>query len=198
MLLFVLACGLSVTLGLMNFINLAHGAFAMAGGYCAVVVVNRLGYLSTPRCQSHFSSPPCSGPSWSARFTARVRKNPPGPGVVHIGLVFMSVAAVDYVAGSQQVFVKLPASLEGAIRCDGRRHRAVPAAHHRRVRAACGCASICAGAHPFRQPAARGRGRPRTARGMGINVNAVFRRHVRGRLRTGRARRCTGRGDPRA
>ena len=33
MLLFVLACGLSVTLGLMNFINLAHGAFAMLGGY---------------------------------------------------------------------------------------------------------------------------------------------------------------------
>ena len=43
MLLFVLACGLSVTLGLMNFINLAHGAFAMAGGYCTVVLVNRLG-----------------------------------------------------------------------------------------------------------------------------------------------------------
>ena len=33
MLLFVLAVGLAVTLGLMNFINLAHGAFAMAGGY---------------------------------------------------------------------------------------------------------------------------------------------------------------------
>ena len=32
MLLFVLACGLAVTLGLMNFVNLAHGAFAMAGG----------------------------------------------------------------------------------------------------------------------------------------------------------------------
>ena len=43
MLLFVLACGLSITLGLMNFINLAHGAFAMAGGYCTVVIVNRLG-----------------------------------------------------------------------------------------------------------------------------------------------------------
>src|ERR1700739_4388644 len=36
MLLFVLACGLAVTLGLMNFVNLAHGAFAMGGGYvCA-------------------------------------------------------------------------------------------------------------------------------------------------------------------
>src|SRR3546814_14808860 len=43
MLLFVLACGLSVTLGLMNFINLAHGAFAMAGGYVTVVLVNRAG-----------------------------------------------------------------------------------------------------------------------------------------------------------
>src|SRR2546421_731343 len=38
MLLFVLACGLAVTLGLMNFVNLAHGAFAMTGGYiCAVL-----------------------------------------------------------------------------------------------------------------------------------------------------------------
>src|SRR5215468_11986094 len=43
MLLFVLACGLSVTLGLMNFVNLAHGSFAMAGGYITVIVVNRFG-----------------------------------------------------------------------------------------------------------------------------------------------------------
>ena len=43
MLLFVLACGLSVTLGLMNFVNLAHGSFAMAGGYITVVLVNRMG-----------------------------------------------------------------------------------------------------------------------------------------------------------
>ena len=39
MLLFVLAIGLSVTLGLMNFINLAHGAFAMAGGYTTVLLM---------------------------------------------------------------------------------------------------------------------------------------------------------------
>ena len=43
MLLFVLAVGLCITLGLMNFINLAHGAFAMAGGYLTVVMMNRLG-----------------------------------------------------------------------------------------------------------------------------------------------------------
>jgi len=38
MLLFVLAVGLSITLGLMNFINLAHGAFAMLGGYAMVIL----------------------------------------------------------------------------------------------------------------------------------------------------------------
>src|SRR3974377_560026 len=43
MLLFVLASGLAVTLGLMNFVNLAHGSFAMAGGYVTVILVNRLG-----------------------------------------------------------------------------------------------------------------------------------------------------------
>ena len=43
MVLFILACGLSVTLGLMNLVNLAHGAFAMAGGYAAAALVNRMG-----------------------------------------------------------------------------------------------------------------------------------------------------------
>ena len=43
MLLFVLAVGLCVTMGLMNFINLAHGAFAMVGGYVTVLASQRLG-----------------------------------------------------------------------------------------------------------------------------------------------------------
>jgi branched-chain amino acid transport system permease protein len=39
MVLFIISVGLSVTLGLMRFINLAHGAFAMVGGYvCAWLV----------------------------------------------------------------------------------------------------------------------------------------------------------------
>ena len=38
MLLFVLSVGLSVTLGLMNFVNLAHCAFAMLGGYVTVTL----------------------------------------------------------------------------------------------------------------------------------------------------------------
>ena len=48
-LLFIIAVGLSVTLGLMNFVNLAHGAFAMVGGYVCVLLMTRLGvpFLAT-------------------------------------------------------------------------------------------------------------------------------------------------------
>ena len=42
-LLFIISIGLSVTMGLMNFVNLAHGAFAMLGGYVCVVLMTRLG-----------------------------------------------------------------------------------------------------------------------------------------------------------
>ena len=44
MLLFVLSLGLAVTMGLMNFINLAHGAFAMAGGYILVLLMQKAGW----------------------------------------------------------------------------------------------------------------------------------------------------------
>ena len=41
MLLFLLSVGLSVTLGMMNFVNLAHGSFAMLGGYVTVTLMER-------------------------------------------------------------------------------------------------------------------------------------------------------------
>jgi branched-chain amino acid transport system permease protein len=44
MLLFLLSVGLSVTLGMMNFVNLAHYAFALVGGYATVTIVNDLGW----------------------------------------------------------------------------------------------------------------------------------------------------------
>jgi branched-chain amino acid transport system permease protein len=55
MLLFVLACGLAVTLGLMNFVNLAHGAFAMGGGYVCAVLVNNSAGRSLRHCRWRLS-----------------------------------------------------------------------------------------------------------------------------------------------
>ena len=71
MLLFILAVGLAVTLGLMNFINLAHGAFAMAGGYVTVLLMNRAGVPFLACLPIAFVGPRCSARCSSARSTGR-------------------------------------------------------------------------------------------------------------------------------
>ena len=43
MILYIVSVGLSVTMGLMGFANLAHGVFAMAGGYVTVTLMNSYG-----------------------------------------------------------------------------------------------------------------------------------------------------------
>ena len=44
MVLYLISVGLSVTMGLMGFVNLAHGAFAMAGGYILVILMKQYGW----------------------------------------------------------------------------------------------------------------------------------------------------------
>jgi branched-subunit amino acid ABC-type transport system permease component len=52
-LLFIISIGLSVTMGLMNFVNLAHGAFAMLGGYaCVIAMTRRLQASSSSACST--------------------------------------------------------------------------------------------------------------------------------------------------
>jgi branched-chain amino acid transport system permease protein len=48
MILYLISVGLSVTMGLMGFVNLAHGVFAMLGGYVTVTLMNRLGVSFLP------------------------------------------------------------------------------------------------------------------------------------------------------
>ena len=71
MLLFLLSVGLSVTLGMMNFVNLAHGSFAMLGGYVTVTLMNRA-RLAVPRhpAAARSWSPPSSAWRSSARCSA--------------------------------------------------------------------------------------------------------------------------------
>ena len=114
MLLFVLACGLAVTLGLMNFVNLAHGAFAMAGGYCTVILVNRWGVPFFAALPLAFLVSALLGLLLERTLYVHVyRKSHLDQVLFTIGLVFMSVAAVDYIMGSGQMFVRLPDWLQG-------------------------------------------------------------------------------------
>ena len=114
MLLFILACGLSITLGLMNFVNLAHGAFAMAGGYVTVVMMNRYGisfYLCLPAA---FIVTAILGAIFERLLYRRLYSASHLDQVLFsIGLVFMAIAAVDYFMGGQQQMFNLPPELQG-------------------------------------------------------------------------------------
>ena len=173
MLLFVVACGLAVTLGLMNFVNLAHGAFAMAGGYITVVLVNRMGLPFLGALPLAFILTAAIGVVLERTLYVHVYARTHLEQVLFtIGLVFMSVAAVDYVMGSQQQFVSIPSYLQGQINLFGiGRYRLL-------IIVICGLLTI---ALQFSLAKTRFGSRlraavddARVARGLGINVNAVF------------------------
>lgn len=175
MLLFVLAVGLCVTLGLMNFINLAHGAFAMGGGYVAVVMMNRYGlsfYWSLPAA---FILMAALGAVLERTLYVRLYdKSHLDQVLFSIGLVFMSVAAVDYAMGANQQIVNLPPSLQGRVEFFG----ASIGVYRIFVIIAC---AVLALALQFVLSRTRFGARlraavdePRVARGIGIDVASIF------------------------
>jgi branched-chain amino acid transport system permease protein len=114
MLLFVLAVGLAVTLGLMNFINLAHGAFAMAGGYVTVLLVNRAGLPFLLSLPIAFLATAALGALLERTLYRPMYARPHLDQVLFsIGLVYMAVTAVDYGVGSMQQNIRLPEWLHG-------------------------------------------------------------------------------------
>jgi branched-chain amino acid transport system permease protein len=114
MLLFVLAVGLAVTLGLMNFINLAHGAFAMAGGYITVLLMNRLGVPFLVCLPLAYLGAALLGAVLEPLLYRRMYAKPHLDQVLFsIGLVFIAVTAVDYFVGSMQQNIQVPSFLQG-------------------------------------------------------------------------------------
>ena len=114
MLLFVLAVGLAVTLGLMNFINLAHGAFAMTGGYITVLAMNRLGVPFLLCLPLAFIGAALLGAVLEPLLYRRMYAKPHLDQVLFsIGLVFIAVTAVDYFVGGSQQNIQVPNWLRG-------------------------------------------------------------------------------------
>ncbi len=175
MLLFVLASGLALTLGLMNFVNLAHGAFAMAGGYVTVVLVNRMGVPFFAALPIAFLVTAVIGLALERTLYVHVYGRSHLEQVLFtIGLVFMAVAAVDRTVGSQQEFVQLPAFLQGQLEVFG-----VGVGKYRlSIVVLCGLLTIVLHIL-FTRTRFGSRLRAsvddqRVARGLGINVNAIF------------------------
>lgn len=114
LLLFLISVGLSVTLGLMNFINLAHGAFAMLGGYVCTLLLGRFGvpFLLTLPIVVVVSA--LTGALLERTLYRRLY------GASHLdqvlfslGLVFMASATAHYFFGTQQQPLVLPPYLRG-------------------------------------------------------------------------------------
>lgn len=119
-LLFLVSVGLSVTLGLMNFVNLAHGAFAMLGGYVCVVSMTQLGVPFLAALPVAFVVTAVAGVALERTLYRRLY------GASHldqvlfsIGLVFMAIAAATWLWGPNQQPVQLPGFLQGQVNFAG-------------------------------------------------------------------------------
>ncbi|MCU6499016.1 branched-chain amino acid ABC transporter permease [Rugamonas sp. A1-17] len=115
-LLFLISVGLSVTMGMMNFINLAHGAFAMLGGYVSVTVLSRLGVPFLASLPLAFLASAAAGLVLERLLYRRLyRASHLDQVLFSIGLTFMSVAGATWLFGPSQQPVTLPDWLRGQV-----------------------------------------------------------------------------------
>lgn len=175
MLLFILAVGLSVTLGLMNFINLAHGAFAMVGGYVAVVLAQRFGVSLFGGMAIAFLASAALGVICERTLYRLLYDRSHLDQVLFtIGLTFMAIAGADYLMGASPQIVDVPAALNGRI------HLGTVSLDRYRlfVVVLCGALTVALQAVlTFTRFGARLRAsvdNARAARGLGIDVSRLF------------------------
>lgn len=116
MLLFLLSVGLSVTLGLMNFINLAHGAFAMLGGYVALTLTRDWGVPFLAAIAAAFLAAALVSIAFERTLFRRLyRAGDLNQVLFTIGLVFVAAAAAAFVFGTVQQPIRIPAYLRGTV-----------------------------------------------------------------------------------
>src|SRR5919108_77329 len=125
MLLFLLSVGLSVTLGMMNFVNLAHCSFAMVGGYVTVSLTNRYGWPFLAALPMAFLAAAVVSVVLERTLYRRLyRASDLDQCLFTIGIVFISVAAAAYLFGTVQQSLDMPAYLRGSIEFAGVRFAA--------------------------------------------------------------------------
>lgn len=116
MVLFVVAVGLSITLGLMRFVNLSHGAFAMVGGYCAAYLTQQAGWSFWLAVPAALAITALLGALLEASVLRHLyRRKELDQVLFTIGLTFVLIAATNAIAGPQVQLIALPESLSGSV-----------------------------------------------------------------------------------
>ncbi len=120
MLLFLLSVGLSVTLGMMNFVNLAHCSFAMVGGYVTVSLMNAWGWPFFATLPAAFLAAAIVSVVLERSLYRRLyRASDLDQCLFTIGIVFISVAGAAYFFGTVVQSTEMPAYLRGSIQLLG-------------------------------------------------------------------------------
>ncbi|MBM3601679.1 MAG: branched-chain amino acid ABC transporter permease [Alphaproteobacteria bacterium] len=116
MILYIISVGLSVTMGLMGFANLAHGAFAMAGGYLLVTLMAALGLPFLASLPIVFVVVALGSIVFERLLYVRLyRAGELDQVLFTIGLIFMAIAATTFIYGPLPQAVRLPAYLMGQV-----------------------------------------------------------------------------------
>jgi branched-chain amino acid transport system permease protein len=116
MVLFIVSVGLSVTMGLMGFVNLAHGAFAMLGGYVIVLAMRNWGVSFAPALAIGFIVIAIVSMVCERLLYARLYKAGELDQVLFtIGLVFIIIAGVTVGVGPENQPVSIPPVLQGQL-----------------------------------------------------------------------------------
>ena len=116
MVLFIVSVGLSVTMGLMGFVNLAHGGFAMLGGYAIALAMKHWGFGFVPALVFGFVVTAAASVVLERLLYARLYRATELDQVLFtIGLVFMMIASVTLLIGPENQPLALPAILQGQI-----------------------------------------------------------------------------------
>jgi branched-chain amino acid transport system permease protein len=115
MLLFLLSVGLSVTLGLMNFVNLAHCAFAMVGGYVTVLLMRDFGWPFFGTLPMAFLVTAVVSVVFERVLYRRLyRASDLDQVLLTIGIAFISVAAAAWFFGTTQQPIPMPEYMRGS------------------------------------------------------------------------------------
>ncbi len=115
-LLFLMAGGLSITMGLMNFANLAHGSLAMLGGYVTVMAMRGGWSFPAALLAAALASAFAGLVLERGLLRYQYRKPELDQVLMTIGIVSMTIAAATFVWGSGQQPVEMPPYLQGQIR----------------------------------------------------------------------------------
>ena len=120
MLLFLLSVGLSVTLGMMNFVNLAHCSFAMIGAYVTISLTQQFGWPFLATLPVAFlAAALISVVLERVLFRRLYRATDLDQCLLTIGIVFVSIAAIAYLYGTILQSIQLPPYLKGSIAVPG-------------------------------------------------------------------------------